>query len=236
MVRNDSPARPRREILFVSCTSGAKEQTLLLPSLQRLGIPSYRFIEHNRAGLPQCYNAVLDELGGTDRIVVFVHSDVVLSDISTLEKIETAMGWFNIVGLVGSAHFDPNLKTTSYAWPVWPREFLSGAVEQPLGNGTTTWLSFGPAPRRCIIMDGVFLAIDMLKIGKVRFDPRFTFHLYDLDFCLAAHQAQLTMGTTNVHIHHASLGDFQAKAYTDAVAAFQRKWTGSGQGSLPSAR
>jgi len=51
------------------------------------------------------------------------------------EKLNEAVNTFNVVGLVGSAHFDIQLQTPNYAWPVWPRESLSGAVEQVAENG-----------------------------------------------------------------------------------------------------
>jgi hypothetical protein len=73
-------------------------------------------------------------------------------------------------------------------------------------------------------MDGLFLAVDMLRIGNVRFDTRFTFHLYDLDFCLTAHFANLVLRITNVYVQHASLRHFASTAYQQAFLEFRSKW------------
>src|SRR5262249_52878004 len=125
---------------------------------------------------------------------------------------------------VGSSHFDFGQQTPHYAWPVWPREALSGAVEHALGNGLAAWSCYGPTPRRCLVMDGLFLAVDLRAIGNVRFDERFTFHLYDIDFCLQAPFATLVLGTTHVSVQPASLGNFAAAAYQRALQEFRAKW------------
>jgi hypothetical protein len=208
----------------VSCTAGAKEETLLYRSLQKLRFDDYYFFEGNRRGLPECYNEYLDRLAGTDRILVLVHADVTIADVFVQEKLTDAAKTFNIVGLAGSSKFDLHVQTPHYAWPVWPRECLSGAVEQVGDNGLTAWFYLGPTPRRCVVMDGLFLAIDMLTIGPVRFDPRFTFHLYDIDFCLTAHFANLVLGTTNVYVQHASAGSYTTPAYRQALQEFRAKW------------
>jgi hypothetical protein len=213
-----------RDVFFLSCTRGGKEETALYRSLQRLQIRDFHFIEHNQRGLPECYNEYLDKLAGTDQILVFVHSDVTIADVFVREKLNEAAKTFNIIGLVGSARFDFLVEREHYAWTVWPRDCLSGAVEHVFGNGSRLWFSLGPTPRRCIIMDGVLLGIDLRAIGDVRFDPRFTFHLYDLDFCLAAHIANLTLGTQNIYVQHLSCGDFTSDAYRQSVKVFRAKW------------
>jgi hypothetical protein len=215
-----------RELYFVSATRAAKEDTPLWVSLQALGIHDYFFFEHNQRGLPACYNEVLDHLAGSDRILVLSHADVTLADVFVRQKVNQALTVFDIVGLVGSSYFDVHKPTTHYAWEVWPIEHLSGAVEHGLGPGLTRWAVFGAVPRQCLILDGVFLAIDLRSIGSVRFDPRFSFHLYDLDFCLTAHFAGLKMGTTNVYVQHLSAGQFLADDYARTMQEFRAKWSG----------
>jgi len=213
-----------RNLFFLSCARGAKEETPLYHSLQKLQVEDYFFFEGNRRGLPECYNEYLDKLAGTDCILVLVHADVTIADVFFREKLTKAAAMFNIVGLVGSADFDFRRDTPDYRWRAWPREWLSGAVEHVVGKDLTTWLYFGPTPRRCVVMDGLFLAIDMRTIGNIRFDQRYLFHLYDLDFCLTAHFANLSLGTTNVYVQHASIGDFKADAYPRALQDFRAKW------------
>ena len=57
-------------------------------------------------------------------------------------------------------------------------------------------------------LDGVFLAAraDILQRSGVRFDPRFAFHDYDLDFCRSATEARLSLGTWLFPLIHASGG------------------------------
>ncbi len=214
----------KRELFFLSCTAESKQSTNLYRSLEKLQIGNFHFYEHNSRGLSECYNEYLDKLAGSDHILVLVHSDVTVADIFVQEKLSAAVATFNIVGLVGTSYFDLNTPTPHYAWPVWPQQHLSGSVEEVLNNGETTWLVYGPTPRRCVAMDGLFLAVDMRTIGSVRFDPRFTFHFYDLDFCLTALHAGLILGTTNVYVQHASLGDFASDAYRQAMQEFRAKW------------
>jgi hypothetical protein len=223
---SESAQTPRlRNIHVVAAAKGSKESTLIYESLGKLGISSFEVIEHNRRGLPLVYNEVLDRFAGQDRIVVLVHSDVRICDVFIREKLSAAAAAFNIIGVVGSAQFDPDRQTPNFAWTIWPEKVLSGSVEQELSDGSSVWCAYGPTPRRCIAMDGVFLAIDMLTIGAVRFDTQFSFHLYDIDFCLSAHVKRMVLGTTNIFIHHASFGDFESAEYRHALALFRAKWS-----------
>ncbi|HVX86845.1 MAG TPA: hypothetical protein VH253_18830 [Phycisphaerae bacterium] len=214
-----------REIRFISTCRGAKEETPLYASLNRLGVGSRRFFEHNQRGLPECYNEALDDAAGSDTILVLAHSDVLIADSFAAEKLDQVIGWADVIGVVGSAHFHADIDAAAYRWSVWPREALSGAVEHVYGS-LTAWAVFGPTPRRCVILDGLLLAVDMLAIGPLRFDPQFRFHLYDLDFSLAAHRAGLVCATFNLYAQHHSRGDYDTPAYRDAAAAFRRKWAG----------
>ncbi len=213
-----------RRISFVSCDKGPKEQTLLHRSLQRLNVEDVHFYENNSLGLPLCYNRSIDQYVGDDRILVLVHSDVTIADVYFQEKLSEASKRFNLIGLVGTAQFNVLAHAKHYGWRLWPPQYLSGAIEHVLANGTTDWFHLGPTPRRCVVMDGVLLAMDMKTIGTARFDPRFDFHLYDLDFCLTAHHAGLTLGTTNLYVQHASMGESRTDGYRAAFEKFREKW------------
>jgi hypothetical protein len=213
-----------RDLFFVSATREAKEDTPLWISLQALGIRDCHFFEHNRRGLPECYNEYLDRLAGSDGILVLAHADVTVSDVFVREKVNQALTVFHIAGVVGSSCFDFHRPTPHYAWQIWPQEHLSGAVECGIDRRETVWCVFGATPRRCVLLDGMFLAIDLREIGDVRFDPRFPFHLYDIDFCVSAHLAQRTMGTTNVYLQHFSAGHYESEPYRQAMREFRAKW------------
>jgi hypothetical protein len=222
------PAR-LRDIFVASTGIGAKESTLIHRSLRKLGVHDFEIVEHNRRGLPEVYNEFLDRFAGQDRILVLAHSDVLIFDAFLREKLTQASTLFNIIGLAGSSHFDPALQTPDFRWTIWPPEFLSGAVEHVAPDGSLLWCAYGPTPRRCVAMDGMFLAIDMLTIGDHRFDPQFTFHLYDIDFCLSAHMKNLVMGTTNICVQHASGGNYGTEAYRRSLERFQKKWAADTQ-------
>src|SRR5262249_23317665 len=150
-------------------------------------------------------------------------------DAFVQEKLNEAVGklGYAIVGLAGSDHFriDPNQAVTMWLQP--PAEGLSGAVEHTL-SGATTMAVYGPTHRRCIVMDGLFLAVDLARIGRLRFDEQFKFHFYDLDLCLTAHREGLVLGTTNVYVNHKSGGGYTTAGFREAQAIFRAKWQGKG--------
>jgi hypothetical protein len=216
------------DLFFVSCTRAAKEGTPLFGSLRALGCNDFHFFEHNRRGLPECYNEWLDRLAGQDVILVLVHDDVMLGDVFLHAKLQRELNPFDITGVVGSSYFDFSPATPHYAWDKLPAAHRSGAVEHPISGEQTLWFVFGPTPRRCVILDGVLLALDMRNIGGVRFDPQFSFHLYDLDFCLTAYQAHLALGTTSIPLRHLGKPQYLSAAYRQALGQFRQKWSGVG--------
>ena len=99
----------------------------------------------------------------------------------------------------------------------------SGAVEHELPNGQSFVITFGPTPAECEVIDGFFIGVDMRAIGKTRFDERFNFHFYDLDFCIAARKAGLRIGVTNIHVMHFSMGNFRSEKFHKAQIEFLSK-------------
>ena len=215
-----------KSLSFVSCTMGRKEDTVLFRSLTKLGTENYRFYEQNRTGLSTCYNQILSERAGRNEIVVFLHDDVTVGDLFIHEKLHdatTSLG-FAIVGLAGTSSFNLQLDKPVTMWLQPPQQNLSGAVEHSAGGGACQMSAYGPTPRRCVVMDGLFLAVDLSQIGGVRFDEQFEFHFYDLDFCLTAHRAGLVLGTTNVYVNHQSGGSYNTPAFQATQEKFRAKW------------
>ena len=65
----------------------------------------------------------------------------------------------------------------------------------------------------------------LLHKKGVRFDPRFQFHFYDLDFCRSAQAARLRLGTWPIALSHASHGtSIQSKAWERSRALYFQKW------------
>jgi hypothetical protein len=154
---------------------GVKETTELYRSLQKLQIADYHFFEHNRRGLSECYNEYLDRFAGTDWIVVLVHSTSRSPTFSSGEAerrprdVRCRRPGGICVLRYRCADDDVRLARVARTVPL-------GAVEHPTGNGQAAWFNLGPTPRRCVVLDGLFLAVNMRSVGSVRFDPRFRFH------------------------------------------------------------
>src|SRR6185312_2426774 len=104
--------------------------------------------------------------------------------------------------------------------------YLSGAVTHGEPFGPVS--SYGPVPAFCQSLDGVFLATrrSTLKRAQVRFDPRFDFHFYDLDFCRTARRQGLTLGTWPIVITHRSAGAFNSPGWKAMSELYFQKWGG----------
>ena len=83
---------------------------------------------------------------------------------------------------------------------------------------------FGPTPMLCDLLDGVFLAayVKRLREGGVRFDPQFSFHCYDTDFCYSARSLGLRLGTWPIPLTHGSPGGFDGN-WTQAAKQLRSK-------------
>jgi Glycosyltransferase like family len=215
-----------RKLLIVSCTRGFKEETDLYRSLQRLGIDRFQFFENNTKGLSNCYNFILESKVGSDEIVVFAHDDVSIRDGFFQEKIDDAFDkhGYAIAGVAGTAGYRIGPRLVDTPWFYQPQHLLSGWVEHHGKNGVPVLNNIGPTLRRCIVLDGLFLAVDMRKAGHVRFDELFAFHFYDHDFCLSAHEAGLVLGTCNIYLAHKLNGSESSDDFRQAQNDFRAKW------------
>ena len=58
----------------------------------------------------------------------------------------------------------------------------------------------------------------------MRFDERFPFHFYDLDFCRSARANGLRLGTWPITLTHQSGGRFGIPEWRKAYADYLNKW------------
>jgi GT2 family glycosyltransferase len=199
-------------------------------SLRRLGhdirlVPSIAF--SNRRGLPEIYNERISAEGAQD-ILVFVHDDVWLDDYFFVDRVIEGLRTYDVIGIAGNKRKVPHQPAwafldCAFTWDDMAN--LSGAVahgETPFGPISF----FGAAPADCELLDGVFLAAkkSTLKSNRVFFDPRFDFHLYDMDFCRSARQCGLRLGTWPICLTHQSGGAFGTKQWTEKYRAYIEKW------------
>lgn len=232
--RRRESRRPRRPmshpICIVSATRRSKEDfwnnAPLAYSLQkqRLGLDA-RIHYNNKDGLPEVYNRSLVNLDGLFDYLVFVHDDVLIEDLFIDDKIEQALGKWDIVGLAGAVSADLNAEML--AWHLMaPREDYRGEVAHSK-DGKIWTTCFGDTNSQTLNLDGLFLGVNVKKLREkqVSFDLSFKFHHYDLDFCASAHKAGLKMGVTPIRVVHFGLGDsMNSKEWKDSSEIFRKKW------------
>lgn len=177
----------------------------------------------NRAGLPIVYNQQI-VMPQRDKILVFVHDDVWIDDFFFAQRIEEALREFDIIGIAGNSRGGAEQCAWHFRAKVgdWDAGHLSGAVAHK-GRGISF---YGPTPAQVKLLDGVLLAAKAATLleTEVRFDPKFQFHFYDLDFCRNATKAGLRLGTWPIAVTHASGGRFGSSEWQAAAALYFEKW------------
>lgn len=199
--------------LIVSATrndvSGIKN-TRLVESLNSFNSQDFELAmtSSNKDGLPKLYNMyITSEIANEFDCVLYVHDDVFIDDLKCFAKIqEQFKNNIDVVGLAGAT--TATLKTPALWHLMSEQKNWSGAVAHPYDDTTVHVSAFGPVPQRCLIMDGLFLAVkpNSLLNREVKFDEQFTYHHYDLDFCLQCNAAGLKMSTCNINVIHQSPG------------------------------
>ena len=181
----------------------------------------------NADGLPTVFNAHINEIN-RNKILLFIHDDVWIDDYFVVDRLLDAVNTYDLVGVAGNTR----RLTRQVAWTYINERFdaddrlhLTGAVadgESPFGKV----VFFGPAPRACRLLDGVFLAApcDVLLDREVSFDARFSFHFYDMDFCRTAELQGLRLGSWPIAITHVSRGGCNTQPWQDARAKYLEKW------------
>ena len=219
------------EIITATRYSVADFQTksALGQSLERMADPSIglRLMVENKRGLPAVYNDCL-AAAGADSILVFMHDDVWIDDYFFAQRLMDGLSAFDIIGVAGNKR----RRTAQPTWQFLDSDFtpdnpenLSGQVahgDKPFGAIS----KYGPVPVACEILDGVLLAArkSMLAENDLRFDTRFDFHFYDLDFCREARECGLNLGTWPIALTHQSAGVFGRGPWLDAYKVYLTKW------------
>jgi GT2 family glycosyltransferase len=206
------------------------ERAALGISLRRLQADrrlAARIVFANQRGLPEVYNARIQAAENTE-ILVFMHDDVWVDDYFFVDRVIEGLRAFDVVGIAGNRR----RVSRQPAWAFVDSAFtwdesanLSGRVAHgPTACGPIAW--FGDVPAPCELLDGVFLAArrDVLATYGILFDPRFTFHLYDLDFCRTARHSGLRLGTWPICLTHQSAGAFGTPAWHAAYQVYLNKW------------
>ncbi|MHB8813004.1 MAG: glycoside hydrolase family 99-like domain-containing protein [Steroidobacteraceae bacterium] len=209
---------------FFSATALGKSLNLHRPSEVEV-----RLFPRNGQGLPTVYNTAIAESARDDVILLFVHDDIHLCDFHWAERLREALSAFDVVGLAGNRRRVPRQpgwrfideKLTSDS-----RDNLSGKVGHGNGYPAASISAWSPSGQNVKLLDGLFLAARSrtLQSKGLRFDERFEFHFYDLDFCRQAEQAGLRMGTWPISVIHESAGKFAGDGWQRGYESYLEKW------------
>jgi hypothetical protein len=209
---------------FFSSTALGRSLTLHRPQ----GV-EVRLFPNNEQGLPSVYNTAMAESAHDRVALLFVHDDVYLCDFHWADRLREALTAFDIVGLVGNRRRLPGQPSWGFIdekYTLDKRAHLSGTVGHGQGFPPDTIDVFGPSNQKVVLLDGLFIAArsEALQSKSVRFDERFNFHFYDLDFCRQAEQSGLTMGTWPISVVHQSRGAFVSDGWRQGYDRYLEKW------------
>lgn len=223
------------KIKFVVATRVSEEKFWTETATGRsLSLYCFPFLEvvltaNNKLGLPTIYNRSIEASIQDPAILIFAHDDIHLTDFFWVDQVVNSLNHFQLVGLAGNKRRVPNQP----AWPfinhelIWDApENLSGIVGHGKGFPPEHLSFYGPPLQRVKLLDGVMLITDSntLKESAIRFDERFDFHFYDMDFCRSFEIQGLSMGTWPISIVHESIGSFGSESWNMGYTKYLDKW------------
>jgi hypothetical protein len=226
-----------RPIRIVCGTRSARTEFLVATALGRslslfgpLPLLQMQIFDNNCEGLPNIYNKAIEDAKGNPAFLVFAHDDIHICDFFWMDRIYDAVQQFDVIGLAGNRRRLARQRAWAFTADAhWMRdnpEFLSGAVGHGRGFPCEQITVFGPSKQECKLLDGVMLVVDsncLIERG-VRFDERFKFHFYDIDFCRQAELKGLRMGTWPISVIHESAGSFDSDAWRASYRAYLDKY------------
>ena len=219
MSKNKIELKP---ILIVSATKAKTAKgTRLVNSLNAITDQiKLKILTNNDIGLPKVYNKFFTKkIADKHDIVLFCHDDLYIDDLKLRGKLYKSMfvDKYDIVGLAGASTCTITRDKPTLWHLMSDRKSWSGTVFHPaapegtlVGDELKTVMSttYGPTPQRCLVLDGVFMAVNIHKARKAKwqFNENFDFHHYDIASSLDANEKQLKLGTCMIHAIHDSPG------------------------------
>lgn len=190
-----------------------------------------RLFEKNTKGLASRYNEAIEEARTSPAILVFVHDDVHFLGYHFVSEIINAVNVFDVAGIVGNKRRVPGQ-------PSWCFLNLNWTWDQPenlngiYGVGKRSELrmldSFGTPGQEVKLLDGMMLAAHSRTLieSGIRFDERFDFHFYDLDFCRQLEAKNLRMGTGRISVIHEGGGNYSigTPEWKEGYSKYLDKW------------
>lgn len=215
--------RATREVFFTNTATGRFLQLYQFPFVE------LDLYDSNKEGLSTVYNRSIDKAKSNPAILVFAHDDIHLTDFYWTDQLVNALSHFEIVGVAGNKRRVSHQPSWAFidSSLTWDKpENLSGVVGHGVGFPPQNLSVFGAPCQEVKLLDGVFLAChsELLNQKSLRFDERFDFHFYDLDFCREAESKDVRMGTWCISLVHESGGKFNSTTWLDAKAKYFEKW------------
>lgn len=187
------------------------EDTLLYKSMCMNVIDFTRvyFYGNNNRSLPEVYNEGIQKcIKNNINYAIFVHDDVFINCFDFNYRLGCSLFKnYDVVGLAGNTQI--TLKEPVLWHLMTSRENLRGCVAHGKDSTEYMYTSFGPIPSRAMLIDGVFIAVNLKNLpDTVRFDEKIPskFHFYDLCFSLDCNLAKVKVGVVDIPIIHNSPG------------------------------
>lgn len=186
-------------------------------------------ISENKKGLPEIYNNEIENSKHEPCLMIFSHDDLYILDFYWIQQIFNGLMHFGIVGVAGNKRRVPSQPAwafidTKFTWDE-PKN-LSGIVGHGNSFPPSNISNFGPPGQEVKLLDGLILAAfsETLIQNHMRFDEKFKFHFYDMDFCRQAEIRGITMGTIPLSLIHQSGGNFGSDEWMQSYQQYLQKW------------
>jgi len=191
--------------------------------LQKTAYKNYSIIYSNKEGLPKVYNRFITSQN-IGKKLIFIHDDVLIEDLFWEEKLDVAFKKYDIVGLAGAKKINMSRPP---AWHIMSnKKDMVGEVAH--GHKDKIWTTvFGTSDSRALVLDGLFIAVDIDKASSTDtvFDEDFDFHHYDISFCLRANNNKLKIGVAPIKVVHFGLGNsMNTQEWNSSAARFNLKY------------
>lgn len=170
----------------------------------------------NTNSLAKNYNDVLKDDRVTGKILLLIHSDVIVDDLFVKEKLNMRFNKNKMAGMVGIAG-GKQIYNNKKELQLWHQMTVPGKLQGEVTNNYGDDLlaqvcttRFGGTGDRVIIADGCFMAlnVDLIRKYNVTFDEECPskFNFYDLNFCLRCYEKGVEVYVDPIHILHRSIG------------------------------
>lgn len=180
----------------------------------------------NIRGLPDIYNEHSEN--SEEDFLIFIHDDVIINDIEFFDKILKYSSMFDVMGVAGTASLNMSGAETLSWMCATNKSHLTCNVTHPEKESNTLYslnTNYGFAPRLSISIDGLIIIASKKAYKSIKFDPRFKFDFYDMDYCMSLYDKGLKLGVIPIPVTHLSGGYGILKpSYKDTQILFKQKW------------